>query len=75
MMNKLLIVPGYLLGISSLSWITYQTVVAFLSDSKSITVYVNRYGEQYADIVSLVVLWVISLIGLIGLIYLMKKEK
>lgn len=62
--NQLLIIPGYLIGIGSLFIITYRTLLAFFSDSRVIMIYVNKYGEQYADIVSLVILWAICLVGL-----------
>lgn len=45
--NRLLIIHGYLAGIGSLGIITYRTLIAFFSESKTMTVYVNRYGEQY----------------------------
>jgi len=62
---KLLIVPGYLVGIGSLCILTYRTLLAFVSTSKSVTIHINRYGEQYADIAFLIVIWIICLIGLI----------
>lgn len=45
MNKKLLIVPGYLVGIGGVFLITYRTLLAFFSESKSITIQVNRYGE------------------------------
>ena len=75
MKNKLLIVPGYLVGIGSLFIITYRTLVAFSSESKFITIHVNRYGEQYADIVFLILIWIICLVGLIYLYLVIKEEK
>ena len=75
MKNKLLIVPGYLIGIGSLFIITYRTILAFFSESKSITIHVNRYGEQYADIAFLVVIWIVCLIGLIYLFIVMREGR
>ena len=75
MKNKLLIVPGYLIGIGSLFIITYRTILAFFSESKSVTIHVNRYGEQYADIAFLVVIWIVCLIGLIYLFIVMREGR
>lgn len=75
MKYKLLIVPGYLVGIGSLCIITYRTILAFFSESKAVTIHVNRYGEQYADIVFLIVIWIICLVGLIYLYLVMKEGK
>ena len=75
MKNKLLIVPGYLVGLGSLFIITYRTILAFFSESKSVTIHVNRYGEQYADIVFLIIIWVICLIGLIYLCFGKENDK
>ena len=75
MKNKLLMVPGYLIGIGSLFIITYRTLLAFFSESKSVTVYVNRYGEQNADIAFLIVIWIICLIGLAYLYTTIKEER
>ena len=75
MKNKLLIVPGYLIGIGCLFIITYRTILAFFSDSKSITIHVNRFGEQYADIAFLVVIWIICLVGLIYLFIVMREGR
>ncbi len=72
---KLLIVPGYLLGIGSLCIITYRTLLAFFSESKSVTIYVNRYGEQLLDIAFLIIIWIICLIGLIYLYYIVRERK
>ncbi len=75
MKNKLLIVPGYLVGIGSLFIITYRTILAFFSESKSVTIHVNRYGEQYADIAFLVVIWIVCLVGLIYLYIVMRDGR
>ena len=69
---RLLIIPGYLVGIGSLFIVTYRTLLAFFSDSKAVTIYVNKYGEQYADIVALILIWSICLIGLIVLYFVVK---
>ena len=75
MKNKLLIVPGYLVGIGSLFIITYRTLLAFFSESKAVTIHVNRYGEQYADIAFLIVIWIVCLVGLIYLYIVMREGK
>ena len=75
MKNKLLIVPGYLIGIGSLFIITYRTLLAFFSENKSVTIHVNRYGEQYADIAFLIFIWIICLAGLIYLYIVMREGK
>lgn len=67
MKNKLIIVPGYLIGIGSLFIVTYRTLLAFFSESKSITIHINRYGEQYIDMVFLTIMWIICLVGLLYL--------
>ena len=73
--DKFLIIPGYLVGLSCLFLITYRTALALLSDSKAITVYVNRFGEQYFDIIALIVVWIIVIIGLILLLRNLRTEK
>jgi hypothetical protein len=75
MKKTLLIVPGYLVGIGGVFLITYRTVLAFFSESKSITVQVNRYGEQYGDIAVLVFLWIVCVVGVWSLSSLLKEEK
>lgn len=75
MKNKLLIIPGYLVGIGSLCIISYRTILAFFSESKSVTIHVNRYGEQYVDMVFLILIWIICLVGLIYLYNIMKEER
>ena len=75
MKYKLLIVPGYLVGIDSLFIITYRTILAFFSESKSVTIHVNRYGEQYADMAFLIFIWIVCLVGLIYLYIVMKEGK
>jgi len=54
---------------------TYRTLIAFFSESKSVVVNINKYGEQYIDLVALVIIWIISLVGLIILFLMLKEEK
>jgi len=75
MKNKLLVIPGYLVGIGSLFILTYRTLLAFFSESKSVTIYVNRFGEQYADIAILIFIWIVCLLGFRYLYLLIKEEK
>lgn len=74
MKKRFLILPGYLVGIGCVVLLTYRTFLAFFSESKSITIYVNRYGEQYIDIALLVFIWIVCLIGLLYLSILLKEE-
>ena len=71
--RKLLVLPGYLVGCGGLALITYRTILAFFSSSKAITVHVNRFGEQYVDLVLLFFLWIVCLAGLWSLSKLLKK--
>jgi len=73
--SKLLIIPGYLAGIGCLVFMTQRTLLAFFSEQKAVTIYINRYGEQYLDLLSLIILWVISLIGLFLLLVYVKREQ
>ena len=70
---KIMIIPGYFIGLSCLFLVTYRTLVAYLSDSNAVTIYINRYGEQHLDIVALIVFWIICLIGMIFLLKILKK--
>ena len=72
---KLLILPGYIVGLSCLLIITYRTFIAFFSDSKSVLININKFGEQYFDLIALFIIWAISLIGLIVLFLILKEEK
>ena len=72
--RKLLVIPGYLIGIGCLFLTTQRTLLAFFNENKAVTIYVNRYGEQYADLISLVVLWLICLAGLLLLLRLKEEE-
>lgn len=67
MKKLLLVLPGYCVGLGGLLLITYRTLLAIGSESKTITVQVNMFGEQYLDVVSLVFLWVVCLVGLLSL--------
>ncbi|HWR27523.1 MAG TPA: hypothetical protein VN377_03690 [Candidatus Thermoplasmatota archaeon] len=61
------VLPGYCVGLAGLLLITYRTLLAVSSPEKSILVFVNRFGEQYLDLVCLVFLWVVCLVGLLCL--------
>jgi len=54
---------------------TWITLRAFFSDSKSITIHVNRYGEQYGDIITFIFFWALFLIGLVFLYNKIKKPE
>lgn len=71
---KLLILPGYIVGLSCLLIITYRTFIAFFSDSKSVIININKFGEQYFDLFALFIIWAISFIGLIVLFLMLKEE-
>jgi hypothetical protein len=72
---KLLILPGYIVGLSCLLIITYRTFIAFFSESKSVLININKFGEQYFDLIALFIIWAISLIGLIVLFLMLNEEK
>lgn len=75
-MKKLLLVfPGYCIGLGGLLLITYRTFLAAVSGSKTITLQVNRYGEQYLDVLILCFLWVTCAIGLRSLSQLIRKQE
>ena len=71
----MLMVTGYFVGLSCLFLITYRTLIAFFSESKAIIIHVNKFGEQYIDLIALVIIWIICLVGLIALFLMFKKEK
>jgi hypothetical protein len=75
MKKKLFILPGYLVGMGGVFLITYRTLLAFFSERKSVTVQVNRYGEQYGDLAVLVFLWIVCVVGLVSLVWLLKEQK
>ncbi len=70
-----MIVTGYIIGLSCLFLISYRTLIAFFSESKAVTIYINRFSEQFIDIFALIILWIICLVGLIYLRNILKKEK
>jgi hypothetical protein len=67
MRKTLWVLPGYCVGLGGLALITYRTLLAVSSESKSVILQVNRFGEQYVDLVCLVFLWVVCVIGLLSL--------
>ena len=73
--DKFLIIPGYLIGLSCLILITYRTMIAFLSETKAVTIHINRYGEQFYDIIALVIIWTVCIIGLFFLLRILRREK
>jgi hypothetical protein len=74
-MRKLfLILPGYCVGFGGLLLITYRTLLAMGSESKAITVHVDRFGEAYFDMIALALLWTMVLVGLLA-VYLVMREK
>jgi hypothetical protein len=54
---------------------TYRTIIAFFSESKSILININKFGEQYFDLLALAIIWIISIIGLIILILMLREER
>ena len=66
---------GYFIGLSCLFLITYRTLIAFFSESKAVIIHVNKFGEQYIDLIALAIIWIICLVGLIALFWMLKKEK
>jgi len=69
------ILGGYISGMLVLGLHTWITLRAFFSDSKSITIYVNRYGEQYGDILTFIFFWALFLVGLVFLYNKIKKPE
>jgi len=74
-MKKLFVLPGYVIGLGALVLITYRTLLALGTESKAITIYLNRFGEQYLDLVSLVFLWGVCVIGLWSLSSVVRDRK
>ena len=70
-----MIVTGYIVGLSCLFLISYRTLIAFFSESKAITIYINRFGEQFIDLFAIIIIWTICILGLIYLLRLLKKEQ
>ena len=54
--------------------ITYRSIIAFLNENKVITISINKYGEQYLDIVALAVIWCVCLISLFFLFKTLRTE-
>ena len=50
-------------------------MIAFFSESKSVVISINKFGEQFIDLFALVIIWIISLVGLIILFLMIKEEK
>jgi len=75
MKKTLLVLPGYCVGLGGLLLITYRTLLAVGSESKAITIQVNRFGEQYVDLAFLVFLWSVCMVGVVALSLLLKSEK
>ena len=69
-----MVLPGYLIGISCLILITYRTMLAFFSESKSVTIYVNNFNEQFLDLIALVIIWAVVLVGLYFMIKFIKEK-
>jgi hypothetical protein len=70
-----LVLLGYVVGLGALLVVTIRTLLAVGTQSKSVTVAVNRFGEQYLDLVCLVFLWGICVAGLYFLVSYLKKER
>lgn len=49
-------------------------MIAFFSESKAITIHINKFNEQYFDIVALIIIWSIMLMGLFYLFKLIRKK-
>jgi hypothetical protein len=75
MKKTLLVLLGYGIGLGGLVLITYRTLLAVGTESKAITISVNRFGEQYVDLACLVFLWGVCVVGLLSLSSLLKEEK
>jgi len=69
------VLPGYCVGLGGLLLITYRTILAVSSPGKAILVSVNRFGEQYLDLLALAFLWLVCLIGLLCLSSFVKEMK
>ena len=55
--------------------VTYRTLLAFFSESKTVVININKFGEQYIDIFALTIIWVISFLGLIVLFLMIKQDR
>jgi len=67
------VLPGYCVGLGGLLLITYRTILAVSSPGKAILVSVNRFGEQYLDLLALAFLWLVCLVGLLCLSSFVKE--
>lgn len=72
--DRLLIIPGFFIGLFCLSIITYRTIIAFLSENKAVIIYINNYNEQFLDIAALIIIWIVFLISSIFLVKLIREE-
>ena len=72
---KLLIIPGYIIGLCCLFLVTCRTLIAFFSESKAVIIHINKFGEQFIDLFALFIIWIICLVGLTALFWMLKKEK
>jgi len=70
-----MIIPGYIAGLGCLFLVTYRTFIAFFSETKSVTIYIDKFGEQFLDLFALIVIWIICLLGFLILIRALKEEK
>jgi hypothetical protein len=50
-------------------------MIAFFSDSKTVIIHINRFGEQFIDILALIIIWIICIVGLIILFIILKEGK
>lgn len=69
-----MIAPGFIVGIVCLMMITYRTILAFFNENKVILININKYGEQYLDIVALGFIWSVILVSLFFLVKTLRKE-
>ena len=72
--KSVIILSGYLSGILILVVQTWIMIRAYFNDSKSVTIYVNRFGEQFGDVIVFIFIWIICLFGLYLLYNKIKKQ-
>jgi hypothetical protein len=70
-----MIIPGYIIGLGCLFIVTYRTIVAYFSETKSIIIFIDKFGEQIFNITVLIIIWTVCLIGLIILLKSYRKER
>ena len=58
-----------------MSLVTYRTMIAFFSDSKTVIIHINRFGEQFIDIFALIIIWIICIAGIIILFIVSKEDE